>query len=61
LVTLIIQINGKVRDKIEVESSISKEEAEKLALSLEKIKKWIEGKEIKKIIFVPKRLINIVV
>jgi leucyl-tRNA synthetase len=61
LVTLIIQINGKVRDKIEVESSISKEEAEKLAVSLEKIKKWIEGKEIKKIIFVPKRLINIVV
>ena len=60
LITLIIQVNGKVRDKVEVEASISKEEAEKLAISLEKIKKWIEGKEIKKIVFVPGKLINIV-
>ena len=61
IVTLVIQVNGKVRDKIEVEAGISKEEAKKLALSREKVQKWIEGKEIKKVIFVPGKLINIVV
>ena len=60
-ITLVIQVNGKVRDKIEVETSISKEKAKEIALSREKIKKWIKGKEIKKIIFVPGKLINIVV
>jgi len=60
IVTLVIQINGKVRDKIEVEADISKEKAKKLAISREKVQKWIEGKEIKKVIFVPGRLINIV-
>jgi len=58
---LIIQINGKVRDKIEVEAGISEEKAKKLALSQEKIKQWIANKEIKKIIFVPGKLVNIVV
>ena len=61
IVTLIIQVNGKVRDKIEVEVDIPEEEAKKLAFSREKVQKWIEGKEIKKIIFVPGKLINIVI
>ncbi|MCX6764184.1 MAG: leucine--tRNA ligase [Candidatus Nealsonbacteria bacterium] len=60
-IVLLIQINGKMRDQVEVLPDISEEEAKELALSREKIKKWIEGKEIKKIIFVPKRLINIVI
>jgi len=60
-ITLVIQVNGKVRDKIEVETDISEEKAKELALSREKIKKWIKGKEIKKVIFVPGKLINIVV
>jgi len=60
-VTLIIQINGKVRDEIEVEIGISKEETERLAISQEKIKNWVMGKDIKKVIFVPDKLINIVV
>jgi len=59
-ITLIIQVNGKVRDKVEVEASISKEEAEELAKKSEKVKKWIEGKEIKKVIFVKDKLINFV-
>ncbi|MCK4781566.1 leucine--tRNA ligase [Candidatus Parcubacteria bacterium] len=58
---LIIQINGKVRDKIEVEAGISEEKAEELALSQEKIKKWLENKKIKKIISVENKLVNIVV
>lgn len=60
-VTLIIQINGKVRDKIEVKANISGKEARTIAISQEKVKNWIEGKEIKKVIFVPGKLINIVI
>jgi len=58
---LIIQINGKVRDKIEVQKDISEKEAKELALSQEKIKKWLENKKPKKIIYIPNRLINLVV
>jgi leucyl-tRNA synthetase len=60
-ITLVIQINGKVRDKIEVLADISEGEAKKLALKQEKVKKYIEHKPIKKIIFVKSKLINIVV
>jgi len=60
LTNLIIQINGKLRDKVDVDSNISKEKAQKLALEREKVKKWTQEKEIKKIIFVPGKLINIV-
>ncbi len=58
---LVIQINGRIRDKIEVQTALSEKKAKELALSLEKIKKWTEGKKIKKIIFVPGKLINIVI
>ena len=59
-VTLIVQINGRVRDKIEVEANIEEKEAKELALSSDKIKKWLEGKEPKNIVFVPGKLVNIV-
>ncbi len=59
-VLLIIQINGKVRDKIEVPAGINQKEAEKIVFDSPKIKIWITGKEIRKIIFVPDKLINIV-
>lgn len=58
---LIIQINGKVRDKIEVEADILEKKATVLVLHREKIKKWTEGKKVKKVIFVPGKLINIVI
>jgi len=58
---LVIQINGKVRDKIETEADISETKAKELALSQEKIKKWTAGKKIKKAIFVAEKLINIVI
>jgi len=60
-IEFIIQINGKVRDKVKVDVDISEKEATELSLKREKIKKWIEGKKIKRIIFVPKKLINIVI
>ncbi len=60
-INLVIQINGKVRDMIEVSSDISENEAKKIALASEKIKKWLKGKEVIKIIFVKGKLINIVI
>ena len=60
-VELVIQINGKVRDKIKVKADISEEEAKKIATESEKVKNYINGKEIKKIIFIKGKLINIVI
>jgi len=60
-IELIVQINGKLRDTIKVLADILEEDAKKIALGSEKIKKWLEGKEIKKIIFVQNKIINIVI
>jgi len=57
----IIQINGKIRDKVEIEKGISREKVEEIVFSREKTQKWIKDKEIKKIIFVPDKLINLVI
>lgn len=59
-ITLVIQVNGKIRDKVKVDPQISKGEAQKLALSRPKVKKRIQSKKVKKIVFVPQKLINIV-
>ncbi|MDI6717960.1 MAG: leucine--tRNA ligase [Patescibacteria group bacterium] len=58
---LIIQVNGKFRDKISVSMGIEKDTAQKLALKSEKIKNFINNQSIKKTIFVPGKLINIVI
>jgi leucyl-tRNA synthetase len=60
-ITLIVQVNGKLRDRIVVPVDISKEEAEKTALASEGAAPYLEGKEIRKVIVVPGRLVNIVV
>jgi leucyl-tRNA synthetase len=60
-VTIPIQIQGKLRSKIEVAQGTPDEEIKKLALADEKVKKYTEGKTIKQIIYVPNRLINIVI
>ena len=60
-ITLVAQINGKVKDKIEVDADTSKEELEKISLNSEKIKANIEGKQVVKVIVVPSKLVNIVV
>lgn len=59
-VTLVIQINGKLRSNIEVAIDTSKDELERLALQNETVKKHLDGKAVKKIIIVPGKLINIV-
>jgi len=58
---LIVQINGKVRDRIKVKMDIAEDEAKKIAMQSQKIKNFISGKKIKKVIFVKNRLINIVI
>ena len=58
---LVLQINGKVRDMIPAQIGISKDDAEKLAFSSEKVQKFIDGKEVVKVIVVPNKLVNIVV
>lgn len=60
-VVLIVQVNGKVRDKIEAKAGISQSQAEKIILSSEKIKALIGALEVKKFIFIPDKLINIVI
>jgi len=60
-VLFIVQINGKLRDKIAVKSDLTQSQAEKLVLNSEKIKTLIGTSEVKKIVFVPNKLINIVI
>lgn len=57
---LVIQVNGKLRKSLEVSSSITEEEAKALVMQQEEVKKWLNEATIKKVIFVPKKLINIV-
>ncbi len=60
-ITLIVQVNGKIRDKIETISGKSNEDLTKLAMNSEKTKPFIEGKTIVKTIIVPNKIVNIVV
>jgi leucyl-tRNA synthetase len=60
-VTIVIQINGKVKNKILVPVDMSKEELQEKAAADEKISNQIKGKEIRKVIVVPNKLVNIVV
>ena len=60
-ITLVVQVNGKVRDRITVPVTISQEEAKAVALASETIQKFLEGKPPKKVILVPGKLVNIVI
>jgi len=59
-VILVVQVNGRVRDQLEVTTGISEEEARKKGLDSERVGKWLTGQEIKKVIFVPDKLVNFV-
>ena len=60
-ITLAIQVNGKLRDKVLVPASISETEAKDLALGRDRVKAYIDGKKLNRVIYVPKRVVNIVV
>ena len=59
-VPMVIQVNGKLRDKLEVPKDISREELEKQALASAKVKTFLDGVTLRKVIVVPGRLVNIV-
>ncbi len=59
--TLVVQVNGKLRDKVRVSVEIGEEKAKEIALASEHVQKYLEGKQHRKLIYVPGRLVNIVV
>ena len=58
-ITIVLQVNGKVRDTVEVNKEISRDELEKLALENDAVKRFVTGATIRKVIVVPGRLVNI--
>ena len=60
-ITLIVQVNGKLRDRISVPIDIGEQEAKELALSSEAVSKYLQGKPPRKVILVPGKLVNIVI
>jgi len=60
-VTIVVQVNGKIRGKFTAASGTVKEELEKTALSLPDVQKWTEGQIVKKVIGVPDKLVSIVI
>lgn len=61
VITLVIQVNGKLRGKIEVPADLDEEAIKQQALADPKIQPWVAGKSVRKVIHVPGRLVNIVV
>ncbi|MBM7559100.1 leucyl-tRNA synthetase [Marinitoga litoralis] len=60
-IEIVIQVNGKVRSKIVVDANSTEEEIKKIAFDDEKVKKYLEGHEIKKVILIKGKLLNIVI
>lgn len=60
-VLIVLQVNGKLRDKIVVSKDMSKEDLEQIALDNEAVKRFSDGKTLQKVIVVPSRLVNVVV
>ncbi len=60
-VEVVVQINGKIRDKMMISAELSPQQMQEVALANEKIKELIDGKQVVKVIAIPKKLINIVV
>ena len=60
-IELVVQVNGKVRDKIKVLADITEDEAKSKALESEKIQKWLDGRAPKKVIYIKGKLVSVVV
>jgi leucyl-tRNA synthetase len=59
--TIVIQVNGKVRSKMDIPADMPEDKLKTFVLSNEKLKSWLEGKPVRNFIIVPKKLVNIVV
>jgi leucyl-tRNA synthetase len=60
-ITVVVQVNGRVRSRLTVPASIAEDELRQAALQHERIQEWLSGKTVHKVIVVPQRLVNIVV
>ncbi len=60
-ITLVIQVNGKLRDRVTVPLSVTEDEAKQTALNSQRVKPYLEGKKNIKVIYVPGKLVNLVV
>ena len=60
-ITLVIQVNGRLRDKLQVLPDISEDEAKRLALDSPRVKVHTDNKEVRRTVYVPGRLVNFVV
>lgn len=60
-ITVVVQINGKVRDKLTVAPGTAKDVLERDALALDNVQKWMNGKQVRKVIVVPDKLVNVVI
>jgi leucyl-tRNA synthetase len=60
VVTIVVQVNGKLRGDFQAERDASREQLESTALSHEKVKQMLEGKTVRKVVVVPGKLVNIV-
>jgi len=61
MITLVIQVNGKLRARLEVPADITEAEAEEAALADENVQRYLEGNEVRQLIYVPGRLVNVVI
>ncbi|MSQ14577.1 MAG: leucine--tRNA ligase [Dehalococcoidia bacterium] len=60
-ITLVVQVNGKVRDKLSVSASITEDRAKEIALASDKVKGALDGRQVAQVIYVPGRLVNVVI
>ena len=60
-VTVVVQVNGKVRDKLEVAADADEEQVKELALGSERVGPWLAGKRLVKVVVVPGKLVSLVV
>jgi leucyl-tRNA synthetase len=61
IATIVLQINGKVRDRMEVPADLSAKDVEEMALANERVQSMLDGRPVRKVIVVPGKLVNIVV
>jgi leucyl-tRNA synthetase len=61
VVTLVVQVNGKVRDKLEIAPGATKEDVKRMVLERPRVQQFLDGKQIRDVIYVPNRLVNVVV
>jgi leucyl-tRNA synthetase len=57
----VIQVNGKVRDRVDVNAAITEDQARDVALSSEKVQSFLDGAEVRKVISRPPTLVNLVI